>query len=133
VDDGFDRLMLALDRDGAGDLPLPGLDEAGLDPTSSGHYVRLILTGAHEQGWPFDEAWSSAINRLQIAGTTVDLDHARALAEDRQLLEEVRPHFHAAYEGRDPTPRERAQSVVSAWGREDHGRNPVSARRSKAA
>lgn len=112
--DGFDRLIGVLEADGAGGLPLPGLD----DPIPSGEYVRLILGEARTRGWSFEEAWASAINRIQPTGPTSDLGLASALAGDRMLLEETRPQWRAAYENRDPTTRERAQCVVNAWHRE---------------
>lgn len=131
MDDGFDRLMGALDRDGAGALPLPGLD----DPMPSGEYVRLILGEARERGWEFEDAWPSALNRLQppIIGGAIEIETAQAMYEDRALLEETRPHWQAAYEQREPTARERAQCVVSSWGREQAGRIPAVARRKEAA
>lgn len=95
--------MGALAEDGAGGLPLPGVD----DPIPSGQYVRLILTGARERGWGFEEAWTSAINRIQPNGPTGNLPAVADLAVDRMLLEESRPRWQAAYENRDPHAIER--------------------------
>lgn len=113
--------MGALAEDGAGALPLPGLS----DPVGTGKYVRLVLTGARERGWTFEEAWSSAINRIQPNGPTGDLDLVRDLAVERVLLEETQPRWRAAFENRDPTPRERAQCAFAARRRVEDRTSPV--------
>lgn len=83
--------------------------------------TRFILDEARKRDWPFDEAWAAAINRLQVSsiGGTTDPVLQSDLRETRAILEECRPHFRAAYEGREPTVRERAVEVVTAWGRLD--------------
>jgi hypothetical protein len=47
------------------------------------------------------------------AGGTIDPVEAAELREDRRLLEEDRPIFQAAYEGREPTTMERARRLVA--------------------
>lgn len=81
----------------------------------------MILREARQRGWPFDEAWSAAINRLQPSaiGGTIDPMLDADLRETRAILEECRPHFEAAYDRRDPTAQELAVEVVAAWGRLD--------------
>lgn len=119
LDDGFDRLQLSLEQVGSGPLALPGLDE----PERPSAYVRMILTGCAERGWDFDKAWSAAVNRLQPSqlGGVVEIGLADTLREERALLEEDRGLWRAAYERRDPTARERAESTVAAWHRLDAG------------
>jgi hypothetical protein len=110
--------MLGLGAAGAGELTLPGLDE----PTCAPQYVRMILTGARSQGWTFDRAWSAAVNRLQPSpqlGVAVDDAIVTELREERSLIEDCRPLWHAAYEDREPTARERAEVTVAAWRRWD--------------
>jgi hypothetical protein len=123
--DGFDRLMCQLEELGSSDLSTPA------------ESLRVTLQGAAEEGWAFDDAWGTAMRRLQPsqAGGVIDLDEQRELAEARVLLEEDRPLFQAAFEGRDMTLRERGQRVVSAWGRTGYlqhgaqnGRPPASRR-----
>lgn len=88
--------------------------------------TRFILDEARKRNWSFDDAWAAAINRLQpsAAGGTIDGVLESDLRETRAILEECRPHFRAAYEGREPTVRECAEEVVTAWGRLD-GEIPV--------
>lgn len=85
------------------------------------HLTRLTLQGARDRGWSFDEAWGAAMSRLQPsqAGGAIDETAARELREDRQLLEEDRPLFRAAYEGREATPIERARRLAAVSGRVD--------------
>lgn len=120
--------MGALAEDGAGSLPLPGVSE----PIGSGKYVRLVLTGARERGWTFEEAWASAINRIQPNGPTGDLDLVHDLAVERTLLEETQPRWRAAFENRDPTPRERAQCAFAARRRVEGRTFPAPAERKAA-
>jgi hypothetical protein len=105
--DGFDQLMAKLEGLGSSDLSAPAA------------LARVTLQGAAEEGWAFDPAWETAMRRLQPsqAGGIIDLDEQRELAEARVLLEEDRPLFHAAFEGREMTLRERGQRTVSAWSR----------------
>jgi hypothetical protein len=74
-----------------------------------------------ERDVPFDAAWSSAINRIQApqgeGGLIEDPRVASVVLEERALLEEDRPRWQAAYEGRAPSTRERAQCIVGAWRR----------------
>lgn len=117
--DGFERLISTLVGMGAPDVP----EGAALD---SGHLlaaenVTLILSEARRHGWPFERAWSSAINRVQPSqlGGVVDVELEAQLRESRALLEEQRPQYQAAYERRSPTTRERAVSIAAAWRRLD--------------
>lgn len=98
------------------------------------HMVRLTLQGARERGWSFEDAWSAAMNRLQPsqAGGVVNASLAAGLREDRQLLEEDRPLFHAAFDDRDPTLRERAQRLAAVSTRVESVMVPVP-RRPRAA
>lgn len=132
-----------LGGDGLGKL-LSTLGSIGSDATLAdleGHHlavenVRMILQGGIERGLPFDDAWATAINRLQPsqAGGVVDHTLARELRESRELLEEDRPVFRAAYEQRPMTTRERAQRVAAAWRRLDlPGPRPRAARERRAA
>lgn len=107
--------MLGLGDAGAGELTLPGLDQ----PTCAPQYVRMVLSGAKAEGWTFDRAWSAAVNRLQPSPLDGVIDSAAVttLREERGLIEDCRPLWHAAYEGRDPTARERAEVTVAAWRR----------------
>lgn len=110
--------MTSLSAIGAGSLlTLPGVDE----PTSAATYVRRVLELMKPRGVEFDEAWSSAINRIQAPqgeGGIIEDSAVRALVlEERALLEEDRPRWQAAYEGRAPTTRELAVCTVGAWRR----------------
>lgn len=115
---GFDRLLTTLEGLGLG----AAVDEELL---TSEHYfalggVTLILTEARERGWPFSEAWSMAVNRLQptqAGGNGIDPVQSAELRETRALLEEDRPIWRAAYERREPTTRERAQRLAACWRR----------------
>lgn len=115
--DGFDRLLANLEQEGSGRLSLPGLDE----PTRPAEYVRMILSGCRDRGFEFEAAWSAAINRLQPTqlGGDIDRSSLTILREERQLIEENRATWHAAYEGRDLTRQERIQTVTSTWARID--------------
>jgi hypothetical protein len=106
---GFDRLLSSLES-------LTGTDE--MQPAQ---YVRITLTGAKQRGWEFEDAWRSAINRIQPPNVSGVVDPVQdcEMREARALLEEDRPAFQAAYEGREETPRERTERVVAAWGRLD--------------
>ena len=84
-------------------------------PDNARHLARLTLQGAREQGWGFEQAWATAMARLQPsqAGGAIDPVEAAELREDRRLLEEDQPLFRAAYERRDPTIMERAQCLAA--------------------
>ncbi len=114
-EEGLERLLDALVDAGAGEMALP-VDNAR-------HLTRLTLQGALERGWDFDQAWGAAMSRLQPsqAGGAVDETAAAALREDRALLEEDRPLFQAAYEGRRPEPIERARTLARATTRIENG------------
>lgn len=99
---GIDRLLAGLAADGAASLLLPGVDEEITAP----EYVRRVLELARPRGMTFDEAWAVAVNRLQVPAID-GLDVAATVREERTLLEEVKPRWRAAYEGREPSPRER--------------------------
>jgi hypothetical protein len=81
--------------------------------------TRTILELARDRHLPFDEAWAMAVNRIQPSqlGGVVQPELDSELREQRALLEEVRPHWRAAYEGGEPTVVERAETVVSTWSR----------------
>lgn len=81
----------------------------------------VILREARRRGWTFDDAWSIAINRLQVSsvGGTVDPVLESDLRETRAILEECRPHFRAAYHRADPSPTDLAVEIVRAWDRID--------------
>lgn len=120
MDVGFDGLMASLSAIGADSLlPLPGVDE----PTSATTYVRQVLELMQPRGTSFDEAWSAAINRIQApqgeGGFIEDPRVGALVLEERALLEEDRPRWHAAYEGRPMTTREKALCTVRAWRRFD--------------
>jgi hypothetical protein len=111
----WESLMADLTSAGAGPLALP-VDNAA-------HLTRLTLQGARDRGWTFDDAWNAAMSRLQPsqAGGEIDPFQAASLREDRQLLEEDKPIFRALFEGRDPTPMERAQRLARATDRLEAG------------
>jgi transposase InsO family protein len=121
---GLERLLTTLEDVGAGKVALT-IDDAR--PDNAAHLTRLCLQGAAELGWSFDQAWSTAMARLQPsqAGGQVDPVEAAELREDRRLLEEDRPLFRAAYEGRPPTTMERAQRLAAASDRLDQAFRPV--------
>lgn len=81
--------------------------------------VRSTLEGARRLGLEFDRAWTLAINRVQPSqlGGFTDPQLASELAEDRTLLTEARPHYRAAYEGREPRPEEREAVQLAAEAR----------------
>ena len=109
-----------MDDLGGLDSLLATLEQAGSEGmTLTSENVGAILTAAKEHEVPFELAWSRAINRVQAsqAGGVVNVTLERTLREDRAMLEESRPFYQAAYEGRDITSRERAQAVASAWRR----------------
>lgn len=106
--DGFDGLASAQGE----------LDSEGL--TLPNETVGFILSQAKTRSWDFDRAWSAAINRVQSSqvGGYVDPLLEVELRESRALIEEMRPHFRAAYEGHaKPSTRELAESVAAAWKR----------------
>lgn len=122
TDLGFDSLMASLSAIGADSLlTLPGVDE----PTTASNYVSRVLALMKERDVPFEEAWSSAINRIQApqgeGGMIEDPRVAAMVLEERALLEEDRPRWQAAYEHRPMTTRERAVCTVAAWRRLDGG------------
>lgn len=106
-------------------LPLPGVDE----PTSAPDYMCRALSLLNERDIPFAQAWSSAINRIQAPQDTGGLAEDPALRslvlEERGLLEESRPAWHAAYEGRPMTTMERATMIVRAQHRIEAGTSVV--------
>lgn len=114
--------METLAQLGADGLALPGVDEPMVPAT----YVRTILAGGRDEGWDFDRAWAAAINRLQpeISDGAIDLRDAYSLQDDRAMLEESRGLFHAAFENRQPTAREHAESIAGSWRRDDARRRP---------
>lgn len=117
---GFRDLMASLSAVGADSLlMLPGVD----DPISAPEYMRRALGLIQRQGIPFEEAWSSAINRIQApqgeGGLIADPRVGALVREERALLEEDRPKWRAAYERREPTTREKAVCIVGAWRRFD--------------
>lgn len=132
VDDsglGFNRLLESLSAIGADSLlPLPGVDE----PTSAAEYMSRVLALTKMRGIPFEQAWSSGINRIQapqsLDGRPESPLTARLVTEERSRLEEERPHWQASYEGRAMTTRERARCTVAAWRRWE-GTPPSSAKR----
>jgi len=113
---GLERLLTTLEDVGAGKVALV-VDDAR--PDNARHLARLCLQGARAEGWTFDQAWATAMARLQPsqAGGEIDPVEAAELREDRRLLEEDRPIFRAAYEGRDPTTMERAQRLAAVGNR----------------
>lgn len=100
-------------------LMLPGIDE----PTSAATYMRRVLKLMQPRGVSFESAWASAINRIQApqgeGGMIEDPRIGQLVLEERALLEEDRSRWQAAYEGREPTTREKAVCVVGAWRRWD--------------
>jgi hypothetical protein len=100
-------------------LPLPGVDE----PTTASDYVSRVLMMMRDRDVPFEQAWSSAINRVQApqgeGGVIEDVSAAQLVLEERALLEEDRPRWQAAYERRPMTTREKAVCTVRAWHRLD--------------
>lgn len=117
-DPGFGDLLASLSALGADSLlPLPGVDE----PTRASTYVRQVLELCKGRELSFDSAWASAINRLQApqgeGGFIEDPVVGHLVLEERALLEEDRPRWQAAYEGRAPTTREAAVCTVRAWRR----------------
>lgn len=122
IDLGFDGLLASLSAIGADSLlPLPGVDE----PTSAAGYICRCLSLLRERDIPFEEAWSSAINRVQApqgeGGLIEDPAVGALVLEERALLEEDRPRWQAAYERRPMTMREKAVCTVGAWRRLDGG------------
>lgn len=79
--------------------------------------MRMVLVGCRDRGFEFESAWSAGINRLQAPADNglPDPELAYALREERSLLEDLRPMWQAAYEGREPTLAEKARHVVSFW------------------
>jgi hypothetical protein len=124
-EDGLQLLLSTLEDVGAGRLAFE-VDAAR--PDNARHLARLTLQGAREEGWDFDRAWSTAMARLQPsqAGGRIDPIEAAELREDRRLLEEDRPLFRAAYEGRDPTTMERAQRLAAGSDRVEAAFRPGS-------
>lgn len=110
LDGGFEDLLASMASLGSDSLSLPGYDA----PTSAAGYVRVVLTGGIEEGWDFETAWSAAINRLQ-PGVDIQPGTEMVLQESRAQLEADRGLWRAAYEGRPPTPRERAESIAAGW------------------
>lgn len=118
---GFDSLMASLSAIGADSLlTLPGVDE----PTTASDYVSRALSIMRERDIPFEQAWSSAINRIQAPqgeGGVIEPSVGALVLEERALLEEDRPRWHAAYERRAMTTREKALCTIGAWRRFDGG------------
>lgn len=87
TDEGLDRLLGALEQ-----LGMEGDDFPAAD-------LRVTLTEMRRRGWNFDQAWDSAINRLQPSqiGGVVDARLDQELRESRRAIEETRPIFKAAY------------------------------------
>jgi hypothetical protein len=121
VDGGFKQLLTSLSAIGADSLlTLPGVDE----PTTAHDYMHRVLAVTKERAIPFEQAWSSAINRIQAPQGEdgfPDPEVSAIVAEERALLEEARPHWQANYEGRALTTRERAVCTVRAWHRLEGG------------
>jgi len=122
IDLGFGGLLASLSAVGADSLlPLPGVDE----PTTASNYVSRVLALMRERDVPFEQAWSSAINRIQApqgeGGMIEDPAIGALVLEERALLEEDRPRWQAAYERRAMTTREKAVCMVGAWDRFDSG------------
>lgn len=122
-EDGLERLLSTLEDVGAGKLAFE-VDAAR--PDNARHLARLTLQGARQEGWAFEEAWATAMARLQPsqAGGSIDQREAAELREDRRLLEEDRPLFRAAYEGRSPTTMERAQRLAAGSDRIEQALRP---------
>lgn len=114
--DGFDVLLSRLDEGGSPRLSLPLLEE----PMRPAEYVRVILQGARDEGWTFEEAWTAAVNRLQPpqAGGAFEDGLGEALREERSLIEENRPMWQAAYEGREVHAADRSHAVFAFWTRD---------------
>lgn len=103
--EGLDRLLARLDESEPGGRRVA--DEV----------VRLTLQGGKRRGWPFDEAWRSARERLQPPnrnGLSVNDALTRDLLEQRALLDELEPAFRAAYEDRPLTPIDRERLAFLA-------------------
>lgn len=120
IDTGLDRLLTSLAAIGADTrLTLPGVD----DPTCPSDYMRRCLALMQDREVPFDMAWSSTINRIQAPqagdGSILDPTTGELIVEQRALLEESRPYWQAAYEGREVTSIEVAHSRVATWRRID--------------
>jgi hypothetical protein len=96
---------------------LGALDSEGVSLPAEN--LRLVLSEAREHDWPFDAAWSAAINRIQPSATGGHIDPLleRELREDRALLEEQRPFWRAAYNHAEPSVRDRAESTARTWAR----------------
>jgi len=125
----FDNLLASLSAIGADSLlHLPGVD----DPITASSYLSRALSLMQERAIPFEQAWSSAINRIQAPQRdgVSDPRLAQLVSEERALLEEDRPKWRAAYERRPVTTRERAVCTVAAWRRLEAG---TSVARSKRA
>lgn len=119
---GFDGLLASLSAIGADSLlTLPGVDE----PTSAPDYMCRALSLLRERDVPFEQAWSSAINRIQApqgeGGFIEDPSMGTLVLEERSLLEEDRSRWQASYERRPMTTRERATCIVGAWRRWEGG------------
>jgi hypothetical protein len=130
---GFDGLLASLSALGADSLlTLPGVDE----PTTASNYMSRVLSLMQERKVPFEQAWSSAINRIQApqgeGGLVEDTGIASLVLEERALLEEDRLRWQAAYERRPMTTRERAVCTVAAWRRLEAG-TPIAAPKRAAA
>jgi hypothetical protein len=66
--------------------------------------VSAVLAEAKREGLPWDEAWFKAMRSLSPERTaTVSQQLRDALAEERDLMREVKPWWRAAYEGREVT------------------------------
>lgn len=117
---GMDGLLASLSAIGACEpLTLPGVD----DPITAPDYVARVLGLLQAREIPFEQAWSSTINRIQApqgeGGFIENPRVGRLVAEERALLEEDQPRWRAAYERRPLTTRERALCTVGAWRRLD--------------
>lgn len=119
---GIDGLLTSLAALGVDNrLTLPGVDE----PVPAADYMRRCLALMRDREIPFDMAWNSTINRIQApqaeGGMIADESIGALVVEERALLEEDRTYWRAAYEQREPTTMERAQSRVRTWQRIDDG------------
>jgi hypothetical protein len=94
--DGFDRLMQALRENGADGEAL------------ASETVGLLLGEAKRHGMPWRLAWNTAVNNVAAPalGGYIDPELQQAVADDRELLAEVKPAFRAAYEGAPPPERD---------------------------
>lgn len=120
---GLERVLESLSTIGADSLlALPGVDEL----TTAPEYMRKVLALMKPRGIDFDQAWSSAINRIQApqgeGGYIEDPRVGQLVLDERAMLEEDRPHWRARYEGRAETTREKATRVVAYWQRLESGR-----------